>query len=99
MASRVFLVANHHRKGNILTVRMIKWWKTILFILIQLYQKTFYLVKKFNHWKLRYTDPSNVVTKRTLVSQTSTLEVAEDSNISHNLNLSINSPTIILPII
>ena len=49
--------------------------------------------------KLRYTDPYNFLTKRALVSQPDTLVVARDSKISHYLKLSINSPTIILPII
>ena len=59
----------------------------------------FYFEKNFNHWKLRYTDPCNFLTKRELVSQQCTLVVAKDSNISHYLNLSINTPTIILLVI
>ena len=45
----------------------------------------------FNHLRLKYTDSCNFLTKRMLVSQPSRLVVAKDSsNISHNLNLSID---------
>ena len=53
----------------------------------------------FNHVKLGYIDSYNFLTKRALVSQQSTLVVAKDPNISHNLNLSIYLATIIIAII
>ena len=52
----------------------------------------------FNHVKLRYIEPCNFLTKRTLVSQPSTLVVARDPIVSYYLNLSIYFPTIILVI-
>ena len=57
-----------------------------------------YFEMNFNHLKLRYTDPFNFLTKRALVSQLNMLVVAKDPNISHYLNLSIHSPTIIPPL-
>ena len=86
MAGRAFLVAKevfHHRNGNIL--KLWEWLND---------EKQF-----FYHSKLRYTEPWNFLTKRALVSQQSTIVVAKDSNISHYLNLLVNSPTIILLII
>ena len=55
--------------------------------------------QNFIHLKLRYTDPCNLLNKRALLSQPIMLVVAKDSKISYYLNLSINSPTIILSII
>ena len=52
----------------------------------------------FNQVKLRYIEPCNFLTKRSLVSQPSMLVVAKDPNISQYLNLSIYLPTIIHPI-
>ena len=53
----------------------------------------------FNHVKLGYIEPCNLLTKRALVSQQCTLVVAKDPNISHYLNLSIYLQTITLAII
>ena len=53
----------------------------------------------FNHVKLRYNEPCNFLTKHALVSQQSTLVVAEDPNISNHLNLAVYLPMIIRVII
>ena len=58
-----------------------------------------YLVISFKHVKLRYIEPCNFLTKRALVSQTSTLVVAKDPTIAHYLNLSIYLQTINVAII
>ena len=77
---------------------MMKLW--ITFRLCKLnYNDQFYLVKHFNQLKLRYVDPCYFLTKGALVSQPTTLVVAKDSNISHNLNLTMFLPMIILAII
>ena len=60
---------------------------------------TLYLVKYFNHLKLKYTDPWNFLTTRTLASQPCALVDAKGSNISHYLNSSIYLSTIILAIV
>ena len=80
-------------------MRMNKWWKTVPFVWINSINKQLYLEKISNHLKLKYTEPCNFLTKRALVGQPSALVDAKDSNISHYLNLLINSPTIILPIV
>ena len=104
MAGRAFVVARkvfHHRNGNILTLW--DWWsdeKHFFFkFKFNYIKKTLVLVKKNYHLKLRYTDPCNFLTKRTLVSQPSTHMFAKDSNILHYLNLPIHLPSIILAII
>ena len=61
--------------------------------------KQFYLEKNFNHLKLRFSGPCNFLTKRTLVSQPSTLVIAKDANILHYFDLAINLATIVPPII
>ena len=103
MAGRSFVVAKevfHHRNENNL-----KLWEWLndekLFFLSKFnyINKHLHLEKNFKHSKLRYTDPYNFLNKGALVSQQSTLVVAKDSNISHYMNLSINSPAIILAII
>ena len=101
MAGCAFVVAKevfHYRNSNILTL-----WEWLnsenQFFLFKYIIKHLYLEKHFNHLKLRYTDLRNFLTKRALVSQPIKLIVAKDSNILHYLNLSINSPSIILLII
>ena len=61
--------------------------------------KDLYSEKNFNHLKLRYINPCKFLTKAGLVSQPNRFVVIKESNNSHYLNLSIHSPTIILPII
>ena len=53
----------------------------------------------FYAYKVRWNDPRNFLTKRALLSQQGTLVVAKDSNILHNLNLSIYSPMVVVVII
>ena len=60
------------------------------------FQLDSYLLKIFNHFKLRYTDPCNFLNKRAIVSQPSTLVFAKDS---HHLNSSIYLPTITIVIV
>ena len=90
----------HHGNGSIL-----KLWELIygerqsLLVKFNYISTHLPLEKNFNQLKMWYTDPCNFLTKRALVSQPSTLAVAKETDISHYLNLSINSPTIVLPII
>ena len=103
MAGHAFVVAKevfHHRNRNIL--KLWEWLnddKHFFLFKFNYINKHLQLKNNFYHLKLRYTDPGNLFTKRALVSQPSTLMVGKDSNILHYLNLSINSPMIILPII
>ena len=98
MTGRAFVVVKevfHHGNGNIL--KLWEWLndeKEFFLSKFNYVNKYFYFEKNCNHSKMRYTDPCNFLTKRALVSQQSTLVVAKDSNISHYLNLSINSPKI-----
>ena len=55
-------------------------------------------MKNYNDIKLRYTDMSNVLTTRALVSKISSLVVSKDSNSSYYMNLSIHSPMVIIAI-
>ena len=76
MAGRAFVVAKevfHHRKSNIL--KLWEWLndeKQFFLSKFNYINKHFHFEKKFNHSKLRYTDPCNFLTKRALVSQQST---------------------------
>ena len=97
MAGRAFVVTKgvfHHKNGNILK----PWeWSND--------EKHFFLAK-FNYInKHLYVEKNlnwDILTSAIFspnvhcVSQPNTLVVADDSNISHYLNLSINSPSIIL---
>ena len=69
MSDRAFMVAKeefHHRNGNIFkTMRMINDDKQFFLSQFNYINKHLYFAK-FNHLKLRTTDPSNFLTKRAL---------------------------------
>ena len=103
MTGHAFVVAKevfYHRNSDIL--KLWEWLngeKQLFFFEFNYINKHLHLEKSFNDLKLRFIDPCNFLTKRALVRQPSKLLVDKDSNISHYLNLSINKPMIILPII
>ena len=102
MAGCAFVVAKevfHNRNCSILTLwEWLNGENQFFLFKFNYVIKHLYLEKHFNHSKLRYTDKCNFLTKRALVSQPTRLWLLR-INISHYVNLSINSPAIILPII
>ena len=100
---RAFVVAKevfHHRSDD--NLKQWEWLnndKQFFLFKFNYINTRLYLEYNVNHLKLRYTDPCNFFTKCALVIQPNTLVVAKDSNISHHFNVSINSPTVIFPII
>ena len=93
MAGHAFVLGKevfYHGNGNILTL---EYWLNgvhkLILCTFNYIRNHLYSMKNFNHFKLKYTDSCNFLTKRAMVSQPSMLMVAKDSNILHYLNISI----------